>query len=125
MPPGTSLVKFMNQRDGNGRGQLHWHRAGLDGLPFRGTIPNYTEEEFEEKLVKTGDPRNGIFDVSDAEQNKAYMAVQDKIVNGWAQAVFVERRYDEENKTWLVYIEWVEYFMEDSSPAQVGRPLLE
>ena len=32
----TGLLKFANQRDGGARGQFHWGRADVDGLPFRG-----------------------------------------------------------------------------------------
>ena len=32
----NSLVKFTGRKDGNGRGQLYWERADIDGLPFRG-----------------------------------------------------------------------------------------
>ncbi len=113
-----SLVKYMNDHNGNGRGKVHWHRAGRDGLPFRGQIdPMMKEEEFEDRLVEVRDARNGIFNVNDPEQNARYMQVMDRIANGHYQAIFIERKFDEENKTWLVYIEWAEKFMEDGHPS--------
>jgi len=110
-----SLAKFVDRTTtGNGRGSLFWGRAGVDGAPFRGvTPPTYTDDEFQEKVVKIADPKNGRFDTTDQDQNKKYMAVLDGIANGWFQLIFIERLYDSDKK--MVYIEWVEYFMEDGA----------
>lgn len=118
----TSLVKYMNDQNGGGRGRVHWHRAAQDGLPFRGQIdPMMREEEFEDRLVEVQDAKNGIFNVNDPDQNAIYMAVMDRIANGHYQAIFIDRRFDEENKTWLVYIEWAEKFMEDGHPTAAAQ----
>lgn len=117
-PQATSLVKYMNDHNGQGRGRLHWHRSAQDGFPFRGEIdPMMREEEFEERLVQVRDARNGIFDVNDPDQNAKYMAVMDRIMNGHFQAIYIDRQYDKDKKTWVVYIEWSENFMEDGNPA--------
>lgn len=116
-PQFSGLVKYMNDQNGNGRGKVHWHRAAQDGAPFRGQIdPMMREEEFEDRLVEVRDAKNGIFDVNDPDQNAIYLAVMDRIANGHYQAIFIDRRFDEEKKTWLVYIEWAEKFMEDGHP---------
>jgi hypothetical protein len=114
----NSLVKFANRTDGNGRGKLHWGRAGKDGLPFRGdVVPSYTDAEFEERLVRVADPKNGTFDTGNEEENKEYLKVLDGVSNGWFQLIFIERWRDEGQKNHTVYIEWLEYFMEDGSRA--------
>ena len=77
----TSLLKFMSDNDGGERGQLHWGRAGIDGAPFRGPVSSLTEEEYNARVTRVGDPKNGIFDLTDPDQNKAYLLVMDKIVN--------------------------------------------
>jgi|TARA_Y100000385_G_C13059312_1_gene623534 hypothetical protein len=113
----NSLVKFTNQKDGNGRGNLYWNRADLDGLPFRGhTPPSFRSEEFEERVVRVADPKNGTFYTGDEEQNKDYLKVMDGITNGWYHMLFIERWREEGDKNHHVYVEWVEYFLEDGNP---------
>ena len=120
----SSLIKFMSEKSSNGRGKLHWARAGEDGAPFRGPqAPMMTEEEFDERLVRVGDPQIEIFDIGDPEQRALYKAVMDRIVNGWAQCQFVERQFAPATSSWIVYIEWVEYFMEDGMPMASHNPL--
>ena len=119
----SSLVKFMNRRvNGNGRGQVFWSRADRDGAPFRGqAAPMFTEEEFDEKLVRVYDPKNGVFDVTDKEENDRYLEILDGISNGWFQLVYINRQFDEGSR--LVYVEWLESYMEDGSPGGAIPPL--
>jgi|TARA_R110000851_G_scaffold256974_1_gene409477 hypothetical protein len=115
----NSLVKFTSRKDGNGRGELFWGRAGVDGLPFRGqAAPSYRDEEFEERVVRVADPKNGTFYTGDEEQNTAYLKTMDGIANGWFHMVFIDRWRDEGDSEHRIYIEWVEYFLEDGSPVQ-------
>lgn len=110
----NSLIKFTNQKDGNGRGQLFWSRADVDGLPFRGaTPPLLRSEEYEERVVRVADPKNATFYTGDPAQNAAYLKVMDGIANAWYQLVFVERWREDGDKNHYVYIEWLEYFLED------------
>jgi hypothetical protein len=102
-----------------GQKQVHWHRFHEDGLPFRGdVVPNLTSDEFDDRLKRTGDPKNEFFDMTKAEDKQQYLAVQDKIVNGWAQLLFVDRQPRKDSLGnvvgYTVYIEWVEFYMEDS-----------
>lgn len=115
----SSLVKYYQDRgpeNGNGRGQYWWGRADRDGLPFRGrAVPNYTEEEFEEKLVRTGDAKVNLFDVTeDGDQRQAYLTVVDRVANGWY--VCLHREHHFVDGRMLVYIEWFERFVEDRNP---------
>jgi hypothetical protein len=123
MPP-TSLVKFAGQgKDSNGN-TLHWHRAGEDGSPYRSKAgtPTLTKEEFEEHSVRVADPRNGTFDTSNAEQNQQYLIVLDGVANNWYQLLYIERWREEGEKHHIVYVEWLEYFMEDGSTrARAGQ----
>jgi len=115
----NSLVKFTNRRDGNGRGQLFWSRADVDGLPFRGTqAPLYRDEEYENRVVRVADSKNGTFFTGDKAQNKDYLRVMDGITNNWFQLVFIDRWRVEDDTNHYIYMEWVEYFMEDGKPAQ-------
>jgi hypothetical protein len=109
-----SLHKFSSRRPQNGHPQsLFWHRADVDGAPFRGLFPPmYTEEEYDERVVRVVDAKNGFFDVSDAEQNKKFLEVMDACYNGWFQCVFIQRFL---NNTMQHYVEWIEYYLEDGT----------
>jgi len=118
----NSLVKFTDRKDGNGRGELYWGRADIDGLPYRGhKAPAFRQDEFDERVVRVGDPKNGTFFTGDPEQNKAYLKVMDGIVNSWYQLVFIDRWREEGSSAHHVYIEWVEYFLEDGKPTPFAQ----
>lgn len=130
----SSLIKFMNQVDGGERGRLHWNRADVDGAPYRGHFPiTGTAEELEQRLTRVSDSHNRIFDTSDPRENKEYMAVMDKITNGWAQCLHRHHEHLVEKikgtdgivRTRLrviIYVEWSEYYMEDGKPNLAQRP---
>ncbi len=112
----NSLVKFTNRKDGNGRGELYWGRADVDGLPFRGQqAPSYREDEFDERVVRVADPKNGTFYTGDDEKNKAYLKIMDGVSNGWFHLIFIDRWREEGDRDHFIYLEWVEYFLEDGS----------
>jgi hypothetical protein len=119
----NSLVKFTSRKDGNGRGELFWGRAGSDGLPFRGQVaPSYREEGFEERVVRVADPKNGTFYTGDGAENKRYLEIMDGITNGWFQMIFIDRWRDEGDKNHRIYMEWVEYFLEDGTGTPYQQP---
>jgi hypothetical protein len=133
----SSLFKFMQNVNGGDRGHLHWGRADIDGAPFRGhTIPMAPEDELANRLTRVADPKNQIFDLSDPTQNRAYLDVLDKIVNGWGQLLNRSRRTvihriklketgeKVARMQVLMYVEWIEYFMEDGKPFMSQRPYI-
>lgn len=119
----NSLVRFMNRNKDDGGKPLHWHRASLDGAPFRGHSPMLTGEEFEERVTKVADPHVELFDISDPAQKIGYLNVIDGAANGWFQILYIKRpgEYDPANKT-VAYVEWVAYFMEDGNRAPFMSP---
>ncbi len=115
----NSLIKFTSNKDGNGRGQLYWERADIDGLPFRGQRPPLLRtDEYEERVVRVADPKNGTFYTGDSEQNTNYLKIMDGVANSWYQLVFIERWRDEGDKSHHIYVEWLEYFLEDGKSTQ-------
>jgi len=117
-----SLVKFSNRHVHRGK-RVHWGRAEQDGLPYRGAFaPMYTQEEFEERVVRVGDPHAETYDLSQPDQKVEYLGVMDGIVNGWFQCLFVERWHDAVNPFGWVRIEWIEYFLEDGHPTPFLQP---
>lgn len=116
----SSLIKYLDQREGNERGRLYWGRLGEDGLPFRGNnVPLYRSEEWDERLVRVGDFKNGSFNLQDPEQNRRFLEVMDRALNGW-YALF-KRHDDFEHDKQTVYLEWAELYLEDGG-ARLGPP---
>lgn len=108
----SSLLKFSELVEHSGR-RVFWDRVDVDGAPYRGPAPPIMpEEEYEARAVRVADPKNGFFDVSKPEDNKAYLAVLDACFNGWFQCIHIDRFW---RGTTQHYVEWVEYFMEDGA----------
>lgn len=119
---GSSLLRFSNRATDRSANNLHWGRvgAGADPFPFRGQqVPNYTEDEFEQRVIRVADAKNGFFDVSDPTQNKQFLDVMECCFNQWFQLTYLERFWvdGKGNRTTLHYVEWVEYYLEDGSRA--------
>lgn len=116
----SSLVKFSDRHDAGGGRKLFWSRSDVDGLPYRGASPPFmTDEEFEAKAVRVADARNNFFDVSDPQQNKAYLDVLECCFNGWFQMIHLERFW---RQSTCHYVEWVEYYMEDGTRTPFHNP---
>lgn len=114
----SNLIKILNKRDGSDGGKLFFGRADLDGMPFRGNAaPMLTEEEADDRLVRVADFRNGTFSINNSVENQNYCNVCEGIARGWFQLVFVSRLFDAEKTK--IYIEWVEYYLEDRTPVPV------
>lgn len=120
---GSLVNKFANRKDGNGRGNVYWNRAGIDGLPFRGEVPPLLkEEEFEDRLVRVSDFKNQTFSTGDENQNAEYCRVMDGVANGWFQLVHIERYRKPDDNSFSIYVEWIEPFLEDGKPGFFPGP---
>jgi hypothetical protein len=113
----SSLVKFSNRKDGNGRGNVYWNRSEIDGLPFRGaSAPLLKEEEYADRVVRVNDFKNATFDTSNPEQNAEYCRVMDSVANSWFNLIHIDRHRKPDDNGYLIYMEWVEPFLEDGKP---------
>lgn len=128
--PSSSLIKYLGQPGSDGN-DLLWGRADVDGAPFRNQagldVPQLmSNEEADERLVRVQDVYNRLFDLAVPEENKAYLAVLDKIVNNWAVLTF-RQHYEFKTATDVklkVYVEWTEPVMMDGKPNLSQRPYL-
>ena len=108
----SSLIKFANKTSSNGK-RLWWNRADIDGLPYRGPYaPIMPEEEYEARVVRIADFRNGFFDVNVPEENKLYCEIMECCANGWFQLRHQVFFWQDTTKH---YIEWMEYYLEDGT----------
>lgn len=112
----ASLQKFFDRRESNGK-PLFWGRASSDGAPFRGAPPPLlTEDEFEQRVVRTADVRAAFFNVAIEDEKRAYLDVLDGVANGWFRLVYRKMFY--RRKPPVHYVEWVEFYLEDGAPAR-------
>jgi hypothetical protein len=119
----SSLIKFVQQRQSK-RGPVYWNRASQDGLPYRGQVDSLRrEEEFEATSVRVRDPDNGTFNTADPEQNEKYLYVMDRIVNNWYTLLHIERWRNTEANGMMIYMEWVEQYLEDGTNFNPEGPM--
>jgi len=126
----SPLSRYSDQTQSE-QGRLFWGRITEDGYPFRSTSHNpalYREPEYEEKAVRVADFRNGVFDVTSAEDyvaevngqrvqvygNARYVSVMERIINGWYALVYIDRNFSPDKR--LKYVEWTEFYMQDGTP---------
>ena len=84
----SSFLKYSQRDDvvqGNGRGRLSFHRAHLDGMPFRGPPAMLREEEYDEYTETVHDGYVYLFDLSRAEHHKKLNEIVDAAANRWYQ----------------------------------------
>lgn len=111
----SSLIRYAESRQTSGDKQLFWSRIHQDGLPFRGHgAPMLTDDEFETRVTRVADAKNGFFDTHDPAENAKFLQIFEAACNGWYRIVYLERFW---RKTTKHYIEWVEYYLEDGSPS--------
>ncbi len=116
----TSLVRFSDRLQHSNGKKLYWNRVhtGSDPYPYRGPhAPMMTEDEYEAKVVRVADTRNGFFDVTDKAENALYLEVLECCFNGWFQLIHQERFWVDpsDHRTTLHYLEWAEWYLEDGS----------
>jgi hypothetical protein len=80
----VSLFKFFGEQDAKEHGgPLFWSEA-LGGLPYRGThAPVLTRDELESQVEVHHDYKVEKFDLEDEEQQKRYINIMTRVVNGW------------------------------------------
>ena len=103
-----SLLKFVDETKTKDGANLHWSRADIDGVPFRGVPVPLKEEEYEAKTIKSFSAYNGVFYTGKKEENDKYLEVLDKTANGWWQLVHIDRYRKDGDPYFHIYVEWLE-----------------
>jgi hypothetical protein len=78
---------------------------GMDGLPYRGKIPNLKETDRQQPELGRQVFVN-IFTLNDAKDMADYQKVCQMVGNNYAEISYEERIYDEEIKSWRILIRW-------------------
>lgn len=113
----ASLQKFFAQQERRGQ-KLFWGRAAQDGAPFRGAAPPlFTDDEYDQRVVRVVDVRAEFFNLDEAADKAAYLEVLDGVANGWFTMIFIERFRGGANAH---YVEWAEFYLEDGSRAKAS-----
>lgn len=119
------LVRQINRFDAEadaGPERLFWGRVGLDGLPFRGRrAPDWTDEEFEARVVEVRRVRNGTFDIDDPESNRNFLNVLEGQAQGWFLVLKRYDHFDWQAGVKRVYLEWVERYLQDGTPVPIDE----
>jgi len=113
----ASLLKYPDASNSHAsnheRGNEYWDRSHIDGIPFRGHhAPVLREAEYEALAERVYDAKVDTFDMSDPEQRERYQTILDRAANKWYRVLACDRQFVESKLSWLVYLEWVEPYME-------------
>jgi hypothetical protein len=94
---------------------------GLEGLPFRGSIPTLKEDDPPEKRPQVGmQTFVKILELDKEEDMQMYTDIAQLVANGVAQISFEDRRWIEDKKNWKVLIRFMLMFYHMPAGAQTG-----
>lgn len=81
-----SFLKYAQDAEickGNGRGELSFRRAHIDGAPFRGRPALLKEEEYEQYTETVRDAHVKVFDLSKEDDVQQFQDIVDGAANQW------------------------------------------
>jgi hypothetical protein len=94
---------------------------GLEGLPFRGSVPTIKEDDPPEKRPQVGTQAFvKILELDNDDDLQLYMDIAQLVSNGVAQISFEDRRWIEEKRNWKVLIRFMLIFYHMPAGAQTG-----
>ena len=108
-----TLDKYLDEQNEDEHGGKLWWGNTLTGLPIRGAPDPYLKREEVERLPLQADAHIQLFDLSKAEDRETYTSITEKAANGWYRILYQERRFNEDTKHFLAYVEWLQYYHGD------------
>ncbi len=103
------LAKFHTQRQDREGRPIHWERAAIDGVPFRGRAPLVKdEEEYAARVERECDGRAETFRMWLPDEKKALNEVIDGIANGRYVKAIEDHQYVPEHNSYVVLMIWTE-----------------
>ena len=109
-----SLLKYSQAQDEkkrrNGSDKLHFGRAVIDGMPFKGPPVPLREDEIDALTVESFDVELDMFDLAIPEQKAKATEVMDKICNGLYRKIAYAQQWAEVNgrPTMMLFICWAQ-----------------
>jgi len=84
-----------------------------EGFPYVGPPFDFKDDDPDEfRPQKKLNACVAQFDLSKPEDMEQYRGISQRIANGLAQISFEEKNYDEDTKTWRIFMRWLEpYFV--------------
>lgn len=126
------VSRLKTARDGT---KLSWHRADVDGAPFKGEVPPVSEAELENRIVRKVEAYHRTFDLRIEADAKAYSDVLEEIADGLSQPLarrFLRTRVRTAKDGVVtvedhvrVYLEWLRAVCVDGKPHLAQRATTE
>lgn len=82
---------------------------GMDGIPFRGPIPDLKEKDPKQPEVGF-QAFVRVFNLADKEDLAYYEKIYQLAYNGSAMITLEERKYDEQIQSWRILVRWVSMY---------------
>lgn len=122
-----SFLKYTRET-GDSQSSLHFHRADVDGAPFRGSVPLLREEEYQQYVERVHDVHVRLFDIADETDRRDLQEVLDRTGNKWYEILDYEKKWvvRKDAITIMVYLVWSIPHMQFSAgklQAESGIPL--
>lgn len=84
---------------------------GWEGLPFYGQMVDIKKTDPDRKKPQVGMRANvDILALNDEKDLATYRKIMQLVANQYAQISAEDRQYDQETKSWRVFLRWVELF---------------
>lgn len=119
-----SFLKYQDDPRSQGRGNVSFSRAHLDGMPFRGQPAMLREDEITQASETVHDVQVGLFDLSNPEHLLTVQSVADKIANGWFKLLFLRDTWapkPDGGMTLIIALMWSEPHKEINRNKLPGR----
>lgn len=85
---------------------------GVDGLPFRGVVPDLKNDDPTPIQPKQGCRVHvEILDMSDEKDRERMEQIYSMYANGTAMVSSEDRQWIPEDKTWRVFLRWADLYM--------------
>jgi len=96
----------------NGQRDMPAILPGMDGLPFRGHVPDLKNDDPDHMQPKQGVRAHvEILDMSDEKDRKRMADIYTMYSNGHAVISAEDREYDPETKNWRVFLRWADLYV--------------
>lgn len=109
MEPITSTHKYHGDQNERYDGPLQW--PGANGFPFLGDVAPSLKQHEVEALPILGRAHERVFDLDEEDDREYYNWVRDRIRNGLFVQDKMERKWPDDKRWPVIYLEWTQCFV--------------